>query len=551
MSARRVRPAFVALAVVAIALVAVVLRIWKLRWGLRHGMAFTDELQIWPSYLEAFIPLRPDSFLRGDGPAAMLYPAFYGFLSGGVVAIAHAAGVIPSPTDDIHTALYVARLVAAAASLANVALVGVLAWRLASPRAGLVAAALMAVVPVESMQGHYASVDPLLGACTTLALLLACTLSTSGTVPLALAAGAAAGLAFSAKYTGLVTFGACGWAILEVCARERSLAPLVRLLPAAVAGFLVLVALACPPCVLQSELMFRAMKGLSHISSSSYLAFWNVHLLPALGWYGRPYLYQLVAGFPFALGWPLYLATVAGVVRAVARREATDRVLLVTLAAIFLSVGMSFVLEAPRYYMPMVPILVVLTARLLDDMRARRVALALFAALWLYTGGLTLSQIVRYSYAQQMALANWIKDTLPPWVPGTPRTRVAYPGGLDPYYGLRQPLLWAGLTPVVAPSGQWFDERPEIFVMPELTAVRLERDTPDSVDAQALRQLERGETEYRPVRTWRSYYLQSDLYTWLDPVFVGDYAQGEIGFTVYMRKDVADGLASRDFGSRD
>lgn len=540
MSERRMRPALVALAVVAIGLVAVVLRIWKLRWGLRHGMAFTDELQLWPSYLEAFIPLRPESFVRADGPAALLYPSFYGFLVAAAVAITHAAGFIPSPSEDVYTALYVARLVAATAGLANVALVGVLAWRIASPRAGLLAAALMAVVPVESMQGHYVSVDPLLGACVTLALLFACTLATTGTVPVAFAAGAAAGLAFGAKYTGLVAFGACGWAILEVCARERSVGALFRLLPVALAGFLVFVALACPPCVLQSELMFRAIEGLSHISSSSYLAFWNVHLLPTLGWYGRPYLYQLVAGFPFALGWPFYFASIAGVARGVARRETTDRVLLVTLAAVFVSVGMSFVLEAPRYYIPMVPILVVLTARLLDEMRARRVALAIFAAVWLYTGALTLSQVMRYSYAQQMQLANWIKDTMPPWVPGTPRTRVAYPGGLDPYYGLRQPLLWANLTPVVAPSGQWFDERPEFFVMPELTAVRLERDQPDSVDAQALRRLVRGETEYRPVRTWRSHYLQSDLYTWLDPVFVGDYAQGEIGFTVYMRGDLAD-----------
>jgi len=539
MTERRMRPALVALAAVAIALVAVVLRIWKLRWGLRHGMAFTDELQMWPSYLSAFLPPRPESFLRGDGPAALLYPAFYGLLSGAAVAVAHAAGLVPTPGEDVFAALYVARLVAAAASLANVALVGVLAWRLASPRAGLVAAALMAVVPVESMQAHYVSVDPLLGACTTLALLLACTLATRGTVAIALAAGAAAGLAFSAKYTGLVTFGACGWAILEVCTRERSIVPLLRLLPATVAGFLVFVALACPPCVLQSELMFHAMEGLSHISSASYLAFWNVHLVPTLGWYGRPYLYQLVAGLPFALGWPLYLATLAGVGRALVRLDASDRVLLVTLGATFLSVGMSFVVEASRYYLPMVPILIVLTARLLDEMRARRVALAIFAAVWLYGGALTLSQVARYSYAQQMEVANFVKSTLPAWTPGAPRPRVAYPQGLDPYYGLRQPIVWAGLTPLAAPAGRWFDERPEAFVVPELTAVRWKRDAPDGPDARALAQLERGETEYRPVRTWRSRYLQSDLYTWLDPAFVGDYAQGEIGFTVYLRADLA------------
>jgi hypothetical protein len=137
-----------------------------------------------------------------------------------------------------------------------------------------------------------------------------------------------------------------------------------------------------------------------------------------------------------------------------------------------------------------------------------------------------------------MELAHWVKTSLPPSPAGASKPRVAYPQGLDPYYGLRQPIVWAGLLPLAAPSGRWFDERPEVFVMPELTAVRLRRDAPDSVDAQWLARLERGETEYRPARTWRSSYLQAGLYTWLDPAFVGDYAQGEIGFTVYMRDDL-------------
>jgi len=539
MTERRSRRALgVALTILAIFGVAVVVRFWKLRWGLRDGMAFTDELQMWPSYLSAFVPLRPQSFLRADTPAALLYPSLYGYLSGGAVALLHALGVIPAPQADVFSALYVARLIAATASLVNVGLVGLLAWRLASPRAGLIAAALMAVVPIEAMQGHYASVDPLLGACTTLALLLACQLALSGSGWLALLAGAAAGLAFSAKYTGLVTLGACGWAILEVAARERSVKPLLRLLPAMLAGFVVAVALGCPPCVLQSHLMFRAIAGLSHISSVSYLAFWNVHLVPALGWYGRPYVYQLVAGMPFGFGWPLYLAAIAGVVWALRRQRSTDRVLLVTLAAYFLSVGMSFVLEAPRYYIPMVPVLMVLTACMFDELRAPRVRVALLASVWMYTAVFTLSQVARYSFAQQMAVAQWVKAALPPHVPGTPKIRVAYPQGIDPYFALRQPVIWAGLAPLPAPSGHWFDERPEVFVMPELTAVRLRRDAPTSDDTAALDRLEGGATGYRPVATFRSRYLQSDLYTWLDPVFAGDYAQGEIGFTVYLREDL-------------
>src|SRR5690606_34035098 len=100
----------------AIAVLAIAARYWRLRWGLTLGMAFTDELQMWPSYLNAFVPLRPESFLRADQPGAMIYPAFYGFLSGLAVAVAHGLGLMAAPQADVFSALYMARLVAATAS---------------------------------------------------------------------------------------------------------------------------------------------------------------------------------------------------------------------------------------------------------------------------------------------------------------------------------------------------------------------------------------------------------------------------------------------------
>jgi len=65
-------------------------------------------------------------------------------------------------------------LVAASAGIVTVALVAVLGWRFYGPRAGLLAAAIMAAVPFEAIQTHYASVDVLLGTTTALTLLAAC-----------------------------------------------------------------------------------------------------------------------------------------------------------------------------------------------------------------------------------------------------------------------------------------------------------------------------------------------------------------------------------------
>ena len=125
---------------------------------------------------------------------------------------------------------------------------------------------------------------------------------------------------------------------------------------------------------------------------------------------------------------------------ALRRHRPIDRVLLVTLAAYFLSVGMSFVLEAPRYYIPMVPILMVFARACSTSCARRGSAFAVFACVWLYAAAFTVSQVARYSFSQQKDLAHWVKTVLPPRAAGAPRARVAYPQGVDPYYGLRQPI---------------------------------------------------------------------------------------------------------------
>ncbi|MEW6270145.1 MAG: glycosyltransferase family 39 protein [Thermodesulfobacteriota bacterium] len=537
-AAHRRAPAALAVgAGVAILAVAIAARFWRLRWGLTLGMAFTDELQMWPSYLNAFVPLRPESFLRADTPGAMVYPAFYGFLSGTAVAAAHALGLMSAPQADVFSALFMARIVSATASTLNVLAVGALGWRSYSPQVGVLAAAFMAVVPLDAMQTHYASPDPLLELCITLALLASCALARArgdaATLP-ALLAGIASGLAFGAKYTGLVAMGACFWAMLELAYRERSARPLLRVAPAALVGFVAAVALACPPCVLQSDLMLRAMGFVSGASSLQHLLFWKVHLLPSLGWYGRPYVYQLVAGFPFSFGWPLYVAALAGIVCALRRRTVADRILLLTAAAYYLSIGTSFVLEAQRYYLPLFPVLTVLAARALIDLPWQVLRVAIAAAILAYTAALTFSQVARFSYDQQHAVAAWIRSELAH--DRTTPVRVGYPRGVDPYFNLRQPIIWAGLQPMPLPVKEWLDGEADAFVMPEWLAIRIRRDGREPDAERALERLESGEAGWVPAARWRSGYLQDGLYTALDPIFAADLTQGEIGFTVYVRR---------------
>ena len=86
-----------------------------------------------------------------------------------------------------------------------------------------------------------------------------------------------------------------------------------------------------------------------------------------------------------------------------------------------------------------------------------------------------------------------------------------------------------------APAGHWFDDAPDVFVLPDLHEIAARRDEPDGPAAADLARLETGALSYRATRRWSARdYVQQDFSTWLDPGF--GYSEGAMGFTVYVRE---------------
>src|SRR5262249_24917299 len=223
-------------------------------------------------------------------------------------------------------AILVSRLVGAAASLGSVVLVGCIGARAFGPTVGILAAALFAVVPVDVLQVHFACVDPMLTLWMTASVAASYAFARSRSPPLVVAAAVWAGPATATKFTGAAALAVVGWSILEHAVPRRTWGRAASLGMLAVAIAAATAVVCCPPCVLQWEGYRREMARLqSLISEGGGL---NSSLAPTLGWYGRPYLYQLVVGFPFALGFSLWAATLAGVVVAALRRTLADRLLL-------------------------------------------------------------------------------------------------------------------------------------------------------------------------------------------------------------------------------
>lgn len=517
------------LVIAAILLAAIALRCWRLSWGLDQGMFFPDEKDIWGTYFFAF---RRPSFSALFGHT-LNYPPLYGYVVGIATALSYALGIL-GPERDVLGAILVARAVSVAASACTVWLVWRVGCRSFDARAGAIAAALLAVTPFEVIQTHYASVDPLLGTFSALTLLLACRLAAEDTPGLAVAAGVAAGLTLATKYPGAALAAAPAWAILEQAWRQRSIRRLLVLGTLALAGYVAAVVLACPPCVFEASRLLRELSWLRYLATSGWAPA-NGFVVPWLGWYARPYLYQLVASLPFALGWPLYVTALGGGAVALRRRSVADRVILASLVAYFVTMGRTS-LAYPRYLIPLFAGLAILAGRALAELPARRgVRAGCVAVVLVYSLLLTVSHVRRFSYDQQREVARILGEVASAQ-PGRP-LRVGVPKVFGNYYALDRPLAAVGIVPQWSKDGAWLADRPDAFVLPEWLRISVDRDRNEAA-ALDLAALDSGAAGYAEVSRLGSSYLNADLYTWLDPAFAGDLYVGEIGFRVYVRKSL-------------
>jgi hypothetical protein len=507
-------------AVAGIVASAVFLRFWRLGWALDERLFFPDEI-VWYVRVSQFVPLGWASF---DLNFSHFYPTLYGYFAGLATAAASAMGLIRPLPDGMFDAIFVARVVAAAVGLTNVAIVGLLGWRCFSVSVGILAAGLMAVLPLDVVELHYASVDGLLTTWFGLTLLVGHELAVRGGIGRALLGGACVGLAFATKYTGLGALGAFVAPLLIRARRGSGWETVAALGAAVVAGVALGIVVGCPPCVMRPADLLAALRWHYHTSATADLL--SARLVPSLGWVGKPYVYELVAVLPFGLGWPLWLLALAGVAVAARRRTVADWIVLGGIGTYFAAIGASSAIY-PRYLLPLAPGLLVLAARAGVELAGvSPVRWAALAAVWLYTLAVATSHVASASLVQQKEVAAWIA--------ARPQAlRVATPERGVEYFFLTPFLTRAGLTPVVMKTGQWLDAPADVFVVPELLAVGVQRDHPDGVEARDVARLEAGERGFRAAARWPMEYLHRGLYAWLDPGL--SPVLGTCGFRVYVR----------------
>ena len=181
-----------------IVVAAAVLRFWSLGAGLPYSLS-VDEPEIMDRALQM---MRSGDF----NPRFYDYPAFYIYVQLAVACLRFLSGAMGGEWYTLADArpeqFYLwARAVTATLGTATVALVYFIGLRWGT-RYALVAASLMAVMPLHVRESHYVLTDVPVTFFVTLTFLLALRANEQARVMAFLLAGAAAGLAAATKYTG-------------------------------------------------------------------------------------------------------------------------------------------------------------------------------------------------------------------------------------------------------------------------------------------------------------------------------------------------------------
>lgn len=187
---------------------ATALRLWGIRWGL------PDETHLFSYHPDEFHSLRGALALAaGDpNPHFFNYGSLYLYLVA-IVCLWHDAvlggadllgALLKGETAHVEMAAWVlnARLIVVACAVATVWVAWAAGRRLAGPAGGLIAALLIALLPMHVLHSHYATVDVPQALFIALCLWFTLRLAADPTRRNYLLAGLAAGLAMSVKYNG-------------------------------------------------------------------------------------------------------------------------------------------------------------------------------------------------------------------------------------------------------------------------------------------------------------------------------------------------------------
>jgi hypothetical protein len=527
-TARAARSWPAGLLLIAIVASGTVLRAHRLDWGL-PGYNFPDDVMHFlrpATRAAAGGGWLPDGFVHPPVLVDLLAGAFrlWGLATGEAIQLPRVAATAQSETLTL-----VGRALNVGLAALSIALVHAVARRLAGQGVGLLAAAGFALAPLHVLESHRLAPDipaVLLGLVAAWLALVADERRSAASLA---GSAAAAGLAAATRYTAVFAIGAPLWAL----ARRRWALVLLALVGAGVAGgFLV----GCIPCLCRLE---RFVADLRLIATLGY-AVQAPGVTLAGGWTQHRWVYPLLVGLPYMMGWPLYLLSLAGLGVLWRRNRRAAGFLLALVAPCVILVGGSRA-AVPRYYLQVSPFLAISAAAALATLAERRrtLATALGVAAYGYTAVLTASQVARLDLGPQHAVGALVERLASR--PGGQPLVVAYPSRIWLHYDAVAGLIRRPDTRLVeagAPAARdWLDDAGvEVVVLPSWIENGVLRARPHGLAGTFYEALADGRLGFRLADDFRSHYLTEWLYTWGDPMLNTHWETAIAGYRVFVRQ---------------
>jgi 4-amino-4-deoxy-L-arabinose transferase-like glycosyltransferase len=536
------------------------LRAFRIDWGL-PGYAFPDTIIHF---------VRPAAAAVVDGTfepgtcvhppllpllLAQLYRAWSSVTGDPILSVG--VGVTP----QVAALVQIGRWITVIFSTLSIVAAHLVARPLVGPRAALLATAAFALNPLHILESHRVSSDIPMIFLLLLATWFAVVARGRGEHRWILASFTMAGFSAATKYTGIFATLLPAWIVLRqlsLSARQRS-----GLLVAG--GLLTLgaFALGAVPCLARPDKFvnaFRLMGTFAYVVGMP-----GVDL--AAGWTQHRFVYPLVVALPYMMGWPVYVAAIAGFVLLWRTQRAIAGLLLIATVPylLFMGGGASAV---PRYYLQLSPFLAMAAgaalARWSEGGNLRTLGgLAILGVLG-YTAVVSASQVGRLGLGPQRAVGDLLAriQAANAAAGGAPLV-VAYPNRIALLYDavgrfLRRPAVkivelpspynHAGKDPVTVPDAEvtrardlaWLrDTGVDIIVLPSWIENTIARARPQGQTGRFFRQLEDGELQFDFTGHFRNRYATEPLYTWGDPMLDTHWETAIAGYKVFTREDLA------------
>lgn len=360
-----------------ILVIALALRLYGIGWGLPdqwHPYSYhPDEARLF-GYMANMNPAALDF-----NPDDFAYPTFHVLLTGvvllvlskiGLVSIVPSLAFYASHPQEFAAVFLASRLITVAMGVASVYLVYEIGQNLYNQRVGLWAAFLFAIAPVHVVDSHYFTLDVPMCFWMLLVLLFSIYIYRYRDSLWYALAGIALGLATSTKYPGasaaLFIFTAHCLAVKKSDEGWLRCVSDSRLWMAAILS-LMFFAIGTPYSVLEShrfgEDLVRTYSASAGFIDTEVIGYNQVLAGWGQGWSKYPWVYTFIVVLPFILGWAWYLFFLwaAKVLFTQARRRWPIWLLFVFGLLFTLNVG-RWIVQGQRYYIPLLPIIAIVTA---------------------------------------------------------------------------------------------------------------------------------------------------------------------------------------------